>query len=96
MFKKPKDVERYVTIWGWMDDIVRTTKKGKALTYWKQHSVPRDSNGKLFNICCNGKLAKLGYADITVNRYGHSEFFAEDMRHYERLYSVFARTINMK
>lgn len=94
--KKPKDVEDYIAIWGWMDSVVCAIKRGPALSFWKMHSVPRDVDGTEFRVLCNGRLVKLRYSYVVANRFWFKEFFVKDMRNWRRLYGVFASAVSMR
>jgi len=95
-FKQPKDVDDFIAIWGMMDSVVRSVKKGTALSTWKRESVPVDVDGKSFTIRSAGRLTQLRYAHIVANRYWYREFFARDMQNWRRLYAVFASVISME
>jgi len=97
-FKKPKDVETYIQIWGYMDDVVRGTKKGKALTYWKKNATPRNYIGGEFIYYKDTgrvKIHRFKYDDYVANRYNFVRQFGEDMLNYKRLYNVFNKTMAM-
>lgn len=79
-FKKPKSVEEFIRIWGWMDDIVRNTKKGKALTYWKRYGTP-----------CG-----ISYSGLIVNRYLFTVDFKQELKtDYRRIYDIFLDTMSI-
>ena len=79
-FKKPKSVEDFIQIWGWMDDIVRNTKKGEALTNWKKNGTP-----------CG-----VSYSDIICNRYWFKEEFRQELKtEYRRIYDIFLDTMSI-
>jgi len=48
--RRPKDVERLIEIWGWMDDVVRNTKTSPARSYWTINGIPKKRNGSLFAV----------------------------------------------
>jgi len=96
MFRRPKDVDDYIAIWGMMDSVVRSVKKGAALSAWVRDAVPVDVDGKSFTFRSAGRKVQLRYAHIVANRYWYKDFFARDMQNWRRLYAVFASVISMK
>ena len=95
-FERPKDIDDYIAIWGMMDSVIRSVKKGAALSFWKRNSVPVDINGKPFTIRSGGRLVRLRYAHLVANRYWYKDYFARDMENWQRLYGVFASVVNMR
>jgi hypothetical protein len=63
-FKKPKTVEEFVRIWGWMDDLILKTKKKTAINYWKKNGTPNGRN----------------YDDLIVNRYWFIDDFNIELK----------------
>jgi len=94
-FKRPRDVESFIQIWGWMDDVVCKTKKGKALAHWKIHSVPLTKLGTPFYVRSRGthSVRQLSYDDIISNRFWYKSEFAEDMKNYKRVYGAFVKAM---
>ena len=79
-FKKPKSVEEFIQIWGWMDDIVIKTKKRTAYNYWKKNGTPNGRN----------------YDNLTVNRYWYEDDFKTELKtDYTRIYNVFLDTLSI-
>jgi hypothetical protein len=79
-FKKPSSLESFIQIWGWMDDIVKNTKKGKALTYWKKNGTPYG----------------VSYSNLICNRYWFKEEFRREIKtEYRRIYDVFLDTMSI-
>lgn len=73
-FKKPKSVEEFIQIWGWMDDVIIKTKKETAYNHWKKNGTPNGRN----------------YDNLTVNRYWYEDDFKTELRNdYTRIYNVF-------
>jgi len=96
MFKKPKSVDGYIETWGLMDSLIRATKKGAALSYWKRHSVPLDADGRSLLVHTERGLEELRYSHIEDSRYWFEEFFRRDMRNWNRLYDVFLTAFSMR
>lgn len=107
-FRKPKSLSEYLYIWRAMDDIVMLTKRGKAaIGAWKRGSVPHVNMGTakmpvftpvFANIAAKGGKSvyrALRYADIDWDHGSFSEEFAVDMKHYGRLYALFAEVMAM-
>ena len=95
-FKRPKDVDDYIAIWGMMDSVIRSVKRGAALSFWKRNSVPVDVDGNAFKIRYRGRLVRLRYEHIIVNRYLHKNYFARDMQNWQRMYGAFVSALGMK
>ena len=84
-FKRPKDIDDYLAIWGMMDSVIRSVKTGAALSFWKRNSVPVDFDGKPFTVRSGGRMTRLRYAHLVANRYWHRDYFARDMKNWQRL-----------
>lgn len=79
-FKKPKNVEEFIQIWGWMDDVIIKTKKKTAYNYWKKNGTP------------NG----MDYDNVIVNRYWFRDYFRIELRNdYTRIYKVFIEALSI-
>jgi hypothetical protein len=79
-FKKPKNVEEFIQIWGWMDDVIIKTKKKTAYNYWKKNGTPNGGN----------------YDSIIVNRYLFKYYFSIELKNdYTRIYNVFLDTLSI-
>ncbi len=62
MFCKTVDIETFVRAWGYMDDLICTTKAQSTISKWKRDGTPRG----------------VRYDDLTTNRYQFEEAFAKD------------------
>ena len=78
-FKKPKCVEEFIQIWGWMDSIIKMTKTKKAIDYWMNCGTPM----------------YMKYDDVIVNRYWFEKEFTKELKHYRRIYGVFNQAMAM-
>ena len=94
-FKKPKDVETLIQIWGWMDSIITFTKKKKAISFWKRNGIPKDKSGRPFYVkpmIC-GCTHRVTYDAVSTNRFWWKEAF--EKCDYQKIYEAFIKALNL-
>lgn len=80
-FIKPKDVEELIHIWGLMDSIVKTTKRGDPLKFWCKFGTPMG----------------VPYNDVVIKRRVYKKEFKRELNNmYDRMYHIFAIAMGMK
>lgn len=93
-FKKPKDVETLIQIWGWMDDIITNTKSKKAVNYWKRNGIPKEKRGPFYmQLTPKGPSYRVTYDAIAMNRYWWKEAF--EKCDYQRMYEAFVKALTL-
>lgn len=75
--RRPKDVETLIQIWGWMDDVVKSTKTIPAQSYWNINGVPRTRSGKYFTVTYphSKRPITVDWTLLSWNRYWFKEAF---------------------